>query len=419
MLRGKLRSFRISEEIMGVGSKILWSEGMTLVPQHFQLQDIYHESRLRRLAAAFDPHFWGVQSVQWSFDGLAHDRLIPVAMSVVFPDGEVYDAPGTDLLPEPVDLSCLPADVQTFTFHLALPIIRPHGGNTEQSGRFARCDVAALDLFSEALEAEVPLLKKRTTLISHLVPRDSHTTIPVVQIHRLPNGGFEVDPSFIAPSIAIGASPALQLMLDGLISALIAKIESLQRMHRKTSTDVYEVSAADISSWWMLNIVNTAHALLRHSAQSPGHHPESLYEKLLYLAGGLMTFSDRYKATDVPAYRHDALSEVFAKMDKLLRDLVDTVIATKYFLIPLVADENRPAIHRAKLDPAKLTQETQLCLAINADMPALELVAVVPIRLKLGAPESPTRGHRGRWTRSPTTATCSSSAPASPASTSP
>jgi type VI secretion system protein ImpJ len=372
---------------MSMGSKILWLEGMTLAPQHFQLQDIYHESRLRRMAAALDPHFWGVQSVQWNLDGLGHNRLTPVAMSVIFPDGEVYEAPGADLLPEPVDLSSLPSDVQTFTFHVALPIVRPHGGNADQDGRYARCEVATLDLFSEALETEVPFLKKRARLVSHLAPRDSHISVPVVRVHRSANGGFELDPSFIPPCVAIGAAPALQCMLDGLISALTTKIESLQRMHRKTNADVYEVSTGDISSWWMLNIVSTASALLRHSSQSPGHHPESLYQTLLSLAGGLMTFSDRYKAVDLPAYRHDALGDVFGKMDALLRDLVDTVIAAKYFLIPLVPDKSRPAFYRGILDPAKVKQETQLCLAVNADMPALELVALVPVRLKLGAPD--------------------------------
>jgi type VI secretion system protein ImpJ len=31
---------------MSAGSKIMWSEGLTLGPQHFQRQDIYHETRL-------------------------------------------------------------------------------------------------------------------------------------------------------------------------------------------------------------------------------------------------------------------------------------------------------------------------------------------------------------------------------------
>lgn len=372
---------------MSIGSKILWSEGMTLAPQHFQLQDVYHESRLRRMAAAMNPHFWGVNAMQWNLDGLGHNRLQADTLSVLFPDGEVYDAPGADMLPDAVDLSRLPADIQTFTFYLALPVLTPHGGNAEGAGRYVRCDAEALDLYTEALALDVPYLKKQPRLMSQLVARDSHSCVPVIRINRAEQGGFESDPSFIPPCVSIGATPALVRMVEGLISAMSAKIDALQRMHRKATADTYQASAGDMSSWWMLNIVSTANAQLMHTARSSSHHPETLYQKLLTVAGGLMTFSDRYKTADLPAYEHEALGDVFAALDSLLRDLVDTVISARYFLIPLVADRNRPSLQRAVLDPAKVTRETQLCLAIDADMPALQLVAAVPNRIKLGAPD--------------------------------
>lgn len=373
---------------MSVGSKVLWSEGLLLGPQQFQLQDIYHEKRLQRMVAALNAHFWGVRSVQWNLDALGHNRLGADAMSIIFSDGEIYEAPDGDLLPDPVDLSRLPADEQTFTFHVALAIVKPHGGNADPDGRYVRGDAEMLDLYSEAPVIEVPFLKKHARLVSHLAPRDRYTSLPVVRVRRVPQGGFEIDTSFIPPIVTIAAAPTLRIMLNGLISALTAKIESLQQMHRKTSAGMYEVSTADISSWWMLNIVSTANALLMHSARSPSHHPETLYEKLLSVAGGLMTFSDRYKTADLPAYRHEALGEVFAQLDALLRDLVDTVIGTKYFIIPLVADKSRRTYSQAILDSAKVTQQTQLYLAVTADMPALELVAAVPIWLKIAAADS-------------------------------
>lgn len=113
-----------------------------------------------------------------------------------------------------------------------------------------------------------------------------------------------------------------------------------------------------------------------------------MFQQMLAAAGGLMTFSDRYKTADLPAYRHEALGEVFAQLDALLRDLVDTVIGSKYLIIPLVADRSRRAYSQAVPDPAKVTKQTQLYLAVTADMPGLELVATVPMRLKVAAPEN-------------------------------
>ncbi|MDT1898808.1 type VI secretion system baseplate subunit TssK, partial [Acinetobacter baumannii] len=89
--------------------------------------------------------------MQWNHDGLGHDRLSADALSVIFPDGEIYEAPGSDLLPEPVDLARLPASVDTFTFHASLAILKPHGGNVDANGRYACNELETPDLFSEAL----------------------------------------------------------------------------------------------------------------------------------------------------------------------------------------------------------------------------------------------------------------------------
>jgi type VI secretion system protein ImpJ len=172
-----------------------------------------------------------------------------------------------------------------------------------------------------------------------------------------------------------------------LISALAAKISSLQGSHRKNNAACFEVHAGDISSWWMLNIVSTANASLLHCARSRTQHPEALYEKLLALAGGLMTFSGTYAIADLPAYVHADPGPTFARLDAVIRDLVDTVISAKYFTIPLIPDDNRRTHYKGALDPDRVTADTQLCLAVNAEMPALELVAAVPIRFKLGSPD--------------------------------
>lgn len=385
------KNLRISkvttEEWMSTTAKIMWSEGLTLGPQHFQRQDLYHEMRLQRMASALNPYCWGVSAVQWNRDALAHNRLSADAMSIIFPDGDIVDAPHADLLPQPVDLTRLPADTETFTFHAALACLKPHGGNVGDNGRYLCRDLETTDLLSEALAIEVPFLTKQIRLMADMETLAPTVHLPAVRLQRTAEGGFDIDPSFIPPCVSIGAAPALGQLLDRLISAMTAKIEALQRMHRKANTDTYDVGSGEISSWWMLNILSTANAQLMHCARSAGTHPEALYRQLLAAAGGLLTFSDRYRTADLPAYRHDGLGQVFSELDTLLRNLVDTVIGTRYFFIPLVPDRNRRAYSQAVLDPAKVTQQTQLYLAVTADMSGLELVNTVPIRLKVAAPD--------------------------------
>ena len=53
---------------MSMGAKILWSEGLTLGPQHFQRQDLYHETRLLGWRRRSIRNFWGVRLLQWNME---------------------------------------------------------------------------------------------------------------------------------------------------------------------------------------------------------------------------------------------------------------------------------------------------------------------------------------------------------------
>jgi len=384
------------EHAMSLPSKILWSEGLTLGPQQFQQLDLYHEARLQRMAAAINPHLWGVCELKWNRDELANNTLRAETMSLIFQDGEIFDAPLSDMLPAAVDLSKLAPDEQSFTFYAALPILNPHGGNlgdvrhpadgNGNGARYAQADSETADLYTQAIHVDVSYLRKCVRLLSHLESRSAYIHFPVVRLRRLVSGGFEVDPSFMPPSLSLAAA-GLQQMLDNLLGKLNVKIEALYKRHRQPTKHAIEVHSGDLASFWMLNTISSAGALLTHFARYRQHHPVALFERLMTLAGGLMTFSTRYALADLPAYRHDDPGPAFAQLDALIRDLVDTVISSKYFTIALKQNEEKNTHYRGELEATRVDRQTALCLAVNADMPALELVAVVPLRFKVGSPD--------------------------------
>jgi type VI secretion system protein ImpJ len=98
----------------------------------------------------------------------------------------------------------------------------------------------------------------------------------------------------------------------------------------------------------------------------------------------MMTYSKQYALIDLPA-TSTTIRAVFLALEAIIRDLLDTVISTKYFSIALT--EDKPSYHLGKLDSGKIDQRTTLYLAVSAALPALELVEVVPLRVKVGAPD--------------------------------
>jgi type VI secretion system protein ImpJ len=381
------RNFRVNHT-----KKVLWGEGLFLRPQHFQRQDRYHEDRLHQTAMALHPFAWGVKEVQIDTDALANNLLRVQTLKMICQDGELYSAPDGDDLPDAIDLSEVGAGTQSVTYHAALPALKNFGGNfssptsINKSARYEQVNLETLDFFTAAAKAEITYLKKTVRMISDQEPRDAYIAMPIVRLRRGSGAAaFELDPDFMPPSLSIASAPALVSRLRRLSDALHAKVNALHGHHREPSRNVVEFRSGDISSFWLLHTASAACAGLSHYLNHPEFHPERLHEQLLSLTGALMTFSKSFTLNDLPAYHHMNPWPGFAKLDGMIRELLDTVISSRYFSIAL--SEVRPSYHHAMLDSGKIDEKTSFYLAVNADMPALELVGVVPLRFKIGAPD--------------------------------
>lgn len=378
---------------MNMARKVLWCEGETLSPQHFQQLDRYHEGRLHRIARSLNADLWGVRAATWREEDLANGMLEATSLSLVFQDGELYDAPGADLVPERLDLRALPSGETIFTIHAALPMLQPHGGNLpapdghHNGARYVSTHADMPDLFSAADASNVAFLQKRVLLISGHEPLDSYIHFPVLRLRRAGDSGFEIDPGFMPPGVCIGGVTGLSALLDELQGKLSSKSEALSGRHRQSREDVFEFHSGDMAAFWMLQTLHIGSAALADLAHCRDQHPRQLFEAMRTLAAGLLTFSPKYSVASLPKYNHLEPKTHFGTLAAIIRDLVDTVISSKCLLIPLQRDEQKPSYHRGKLDTLAIEGGTRLCLAVSADMPALELVSLVPRRFKVGAPD--------------------------------
>ncbi|SFM42855.1 type VI secretion system baseplate subunit TssK [Rugamonas rubra] len=371
--------------------KVLWGAADYLRAQQFQQQDLYHESRLRQTAHALNPFLWGVQRVEWNLDSLAANKLEATALSAFFRSGDFADAPNSEPLPPPIDLAALPSEVQEITYHAALPMLNIDGDNVAVAGqqhggaRFSQVGRATSDLFTEGEVEQIRYLRKTMRLVSDREPLGAYDSFPIIKLRRTVTGGFELDPSFVPPSVAVHSAPQLAAQLKQLMEALQAKVNALLGNMREPSRNVIEFRSGDVSSFWLLHTASTAAATLTHYMHHPELHPERLFEALLGLAGALMTYSKSYTLSDLPKYQHNDLGRCFGQLDTIIRELLTTVISTKCFSIAL--EETKPYYYGGRLDSGKIDHATTLYLAVSAALPALELVDTVPRHIKLGGPD--------------------------------
>jgi type VI secretion system protein ImpJ len=371
--------------------KILWGEGLFLRPQHFQRQDAYHEARVHDYSRIVHPYCWGVRSLRVDTDALSNGTLRALEISVISPDGDSYHAPGTDDLPPPVSLDSFPTHLADMTFYLALSPLKELGSNytaDEGSGlsaRFVEHHITAQDWFTQAETADVTVLKKTARLLSEVDPREAYVTMPLFRVKKMTAGGFELDNTFVAPSLSVRAAPALFTQLRRLLDILQAKVNALYGFHREPNKNIIEFRSGDVASFWLLHTTSSAFASLSHFLHHPALHPERLYQELMRLAGALMTFSKNFTLSDLPQYQHHEPTVAFAKLDHIIRELLETVISTRYFAIAL--NETKPSFWLGRLDSEKIDEGTRFYIAVSADMPGHELVDAVPLRFKAGGPD--------------------------------
>jgi len=103
------------------------------------------------------------------------------------------------------------------------------------------------------------------------------------------------------------------------------------------------------------------------------------------VAGALMTYSKSWSLSDLPAYQHNDPGPAFGRLYRIIRELLDTVISSKYFAIAV--SEVRPSYYLGKLDSGKIDDKTTFYIAVSASLSAHQLVELVPLRFKVGAPD--------------------------------
>jgi type VI secretion system protein ImpJ len=371
---------------------ILWGEGMFLRPQHFQQQALYTENRFSEVLRGLRNHVWGIRSASFDLEALKLGQIRPVELSLLFQDGCSLDAPGHAPLPLERNLADIPGIGIETTLYAVLPFLNAYGSNcadqasgSARPSRYRTERTVLTDLFTTAHEAEVTLLHPHVRLMVEEENRDGQLSLPLARLRKTAAGSWQIDEDYIPPLLHIGASPLLERLLKRLLDILQVKHQALTAIHRERAKNVAEFGTTDIASFWLLHTVNRNFPLLAHFSRERQSAPEALYTALAQMAGELITFSTSHTLSDIPAYRHESLTEIFATLDALIHTLLDTVISARYAVIPLSTP--KPSFFVGHLESERLIDGVDYYLSVESELPAAELLDSLPFRLKIGAPD--------------------------------
>ena len=375
--------------------KVVWFEGMTLDPHHFQQWDRHRQGVLDARLRAVAPLGWGLAQVEIDEERLANGTLALLSCAGVMPDGLVFDVPDSSPLPDARNVhEHFPATEERIRVFLAIPSERRDGRNVRLQGatsrretRFTAESMPVMDENTGANERPVEVARTNVQLRFADETQQGYSTLPIAELERSA-GGFALNKQFVPPSLRIRASERLMAITRQVVELLVTKSLDLTERHKDARAQ-RELSPPDILALNILGAINTHIPVLNQYLESGRPHPERLFEQLVALAGQLATYVEKTPVhpRDLPTYDHAAPTDAFGRINGVLKQMLgEATPSTNYERIAL--QRKRENLLTASA-PEQTLRQAQLFLVTRSEQHAEEqLTSTLPNMLRIASPNT-------------------------------
>ena len=362
-------------------SKVVWSEGMYLGPQHFQAQSHYFEDATHFVTANLWDDAYGVAACQVDADALRNGTVLVVHARGLFEDGLAFDMPECDALPAQRNIGdAFSPTANHLTVRLGITRDSADGRNVDlepANGSRIRYSGYLQELLDESTGRDpkpVRLGRKNIRLVFDGESSEDLLTLPIARIVRDGSGHFAFDATFIPPCLKISASDRLLDLLSRLVQILEEK-SAVVSQDQPSSEGKFRVglSSQSVARFWFLHAINSGLTPLRHLLLSKHGHPEELFREMLRLGGALCTFGLDVDPSGLPAYDHNQLDGCFQQLDDHIRRHLEIVVPSQAITIPL--REGERYFYVGKIKDERCFANARWVLGIHANMGEADLIA--------------------------------------------
>ncbi len=378
---------------MNKRTRVVWSEGLLLSPEHLQQQDRYHEDRSNELFQTARPLGYGLVRLEMDEDAIHNGQVLVHRAVGVLSGGNPFSIPDRDELPlgRTID-GHFPLNENSVPVYLGLRVHRPGqaqlappAADGKSEARYREASTRVSNETTGEGEREVRIAQPNLRILFKDENLGDHEAIPIAEIVRKPEGGYAYRADYIPPCIGIGASGTILRILRRLLEILVAKSTELGDRRRMSGKGVAEFGRDDTAGFWLLGVVNGYIPLLSHHLRGAVNHPEDAYLTLARLAGELTTLSD-LQVRDIPPYEHDRLEAAFLDLATRIPRLLETVLPRHYTRIPLTRRDE--VVHVGKIQDDRLLDPAMVWyLGVYANVPGSELQAAFPEIAKMASPD--------------------------------
>lgn len=326
-------------------SRVVWSEGMYLAPQHFQAQNRYFEEAFQFATTSLWNHAYGLAACQLDADALRNGTVSLLEGRGMFQDGLPFDIPECDPRPEPRNIAeqFLPA-TESLTIALGIPRWQAGQQNCDLdslpsgSHRYTGTTEMVHDENTGQDAKPVQIGRKNIRIVVMGEKADENLlTLPIARVTRDQAGHFVYDPTHVPPILRLSSNERLTSMLQRLVEILEEKSAVVSQEQQSSGKFQTGMSARQVAQFWFLHAINSSLTPLRHILLAKHRHPEELFREMSRLAGALCTFSLESNPRSLPAYNHYDPGPGFAQLEEHILRHLEIIVPSQAVVIPLHA----------------------------------------------------------------------------------
>ncbi|PQJ33916.1 type VI secretion system-associated protein [Salinibacter sp. 10B] len=375
--------------------RVVWFEGMTLDPHHFQQWDRHHQEVLNTRLQEIAPDGWGMSHCQIDRERLANGEFSLQEFSGIMPDGLVLDVPGTSPVPQSRSVQeHFPSTEERMRVLVAVPAHRTGGRNVQLRGNNGVRDPRYI-AESSSIEDENSGENPRPVEVAHTnvqvrfesESQRGYSTMPIAEVERS-GSGFALNRTFVPPCLSIAASEQLSEIARQMLELLVARSADL-REYKEDAFAQRELAPSDILSLNLLGTLNAYIPEIRHYHLHNQTHPRRLFQTLATLAGKLCTYLDDapVEPRGIPTYDHASPGRAFNKIEEILREMLgEATPSADYEHIDL--QQARENVYTGSVKQAVI-EKAQLFLVTRSEQHSeSELTEAMPRMLRVASPDT-------------------------------
>jgi type VI secretion system protein ImpJ len=348
-------------------SKVVWSEGLFLRPQHFQQQDRHAEALVRGALGAIPLQTYGFRDLALDEGAVAAGNVGLARAAGLFPDGTPFSLPRDAALPDPVRVT---GQTAAGLVLLAIPL-EPAGGasidpaHAEPTGaRYRGQLLRARDTIrGGAEEEEVEVARLTARLLLPGQDPAGFTTLPVARIDGLrADGSVALAEGYLPPALVSSAVAWYQSFLQEVALGLDRIAEAHARM-------VLGGAGRSVENLLILDLANSARPRIAHLAAQDAFHPAEVFLELAGLAGRMATYgSSSRRLSAMPAYDHADPQPAFAALADTLRSLILSLRHVEPKSRAMAVARHSQNVWKVRIDNPELLRSSRIVLRVGADM---------------------------------------------------